>query len=173
MTTRAEHQLAIIVAERLVVHRSSNSVGTGFLLGERYIIFHTVFLSVFSYFGFHQFGKKVTVFGRNREMYVHLARLSCGIKCTFYQVFFQRSAHTVGIPVEFEQTFRKRTVIQSCAFQQVAYHSLIILFFQKSIDVFTRVVHTRRVQVVIESETMDVVEKLLLEIGSRHVVVGS
>ena len=173
MTARTEEQLALIVAERLVLHVGCNRIGAGLLLGERNVVLHAVLLCVFAHFGINQLLEKRTVFCRYGEMHIHLTRLPCGIKRTFHQVFFQRCTYPVGIAVELQQAFRKRTVIQSGSFKQVRHYSLVIMLRQQGIDVLARVIQTSRIQVIVESEIVNVVEEFLFEIGRGHIIIRS
>ena len=70
------------------------------------------------------------MFRRYSEMYIDLATFSGSIHSTFSKMFFERGTRAFGIFVEFEQPFRKCTVIQSGRFEQCGYHSFIIAFFQ-------------------------------------------
>ena len=88
-------------------------------------------------------------------------------------MFLQRRTYTILIAMEFQQALRQCTVVQSGSFQQVGHHCLIVLFFHERIDGLAGIVQASSVQVVEKSEAMDVVEKLLLEVRSRHIIVGS
>ncbi|CCZ70987.1 oRF2 [Bacteroides sp. CAG:702] len=107
MTTRTEYQLPFIIAERFVVHVCCDSICTGFLFGERNIIFHFILFRIFTDFGIHQFGKQCTMFGRNSEVYIYLTGFSGSIQSTFYQMFFQWRTYPVSISMELQQALWK------------------------------------------------------------------
>ena len=86
-------------------------------------------------------------------------------------MFFQRSTHTVCIPVELQQALRQCTIIQAGSFQQIGNDGLVLTFFKQSIDGLACIVHTSSIQVVEEGETMDVVKEFFLKVCSRNIII--
>ena len=170
VTTGTEQQLTVIT-ERLVLHISCYCIGTRFLLRERNVKFHPVFLSISCYLFIHQPFKQFTMLGRNREMHVYFSGLSGCIQGSFHQMFFQWSAYTIGITMKFQQAFRQSTIVQSDSFQQVCYHRFIILFSNQCINILAGIVQTSGIQVIIKSETMNMVEKLLFKICFGSLII--
>ena len=106
-------------------------------------------------------------------MHIYLTGLSGCIECTFYQVFFQRSAYSVFVAVELQQSFRQGTVVQSGRLQQVGHHSLVILFRNQRINVLSGILYTSLIQFVVKSKVMNAAEKFLFKISSRFTVISS
>ena len=112
------------------------------------------------------------MFRRNSEMHIHFSGLACRIQRTLHQMFFQRRTHTIRIPVEFQQSLRQCPIVQAGSFQQLGYDRFVILLRHQSVNILSRIIHTSRIQVIIECEAMNMIEKLLLEISLRSIVIS-
>ena len=170
MTARTEQQFAI-VAERFVLHVGGNGVGAGFLFGEGDVVVHAILLGIHGSLLLHQSLEQRTVFGRYGEVYGHLAVLIGGIERAFHQVFFQRRAAAVLVAVEFQQAFGQRTVVQSGGLQQGGDHSLVVSFGNQSGNLLSGGLQASRVQVVVESEFLNLLEEGLFKSGLGSVIV--
>ena len=74
--------------------------------------------------------------------------------------------------MEEQQALRQLSVVQALRLQHVGSHSLVLAFGNEGLDALALVLLTDRIECVVESELLDRVEILLLEVGRRHVVVG-
>ena len=75
--------------------------------------------------------------------------------------------------MELQQAFGKRTVIQSCCFEQVGCNCLVLAGGKQGRNILALVAEACLVQVVVESEVLYLGEELLLEVGLRFVVVAA
>ena len=116
MTAGTEQQFAI-VAEGFVFHIGGNGIGARFLFRKRDVIIHPILLCISGSLFVYQSLEQGTMFGRNREMHIHLTVLIGSIQCSFYQVLFQRRAATVFILMELKQSFGQSTIVQSGPFE--------------------------------------------------------
>ena len=57
--------------------------------------------------------------------------ITVGVKCTFNEMFFQRSSLSADIFVEEQQSFRQLTVTEPLVIQQVINHSLVAAFLHQ------------------------------------------
>ena len=86
-------------------------------------------------------------------------------------MFFQWSTWTFGIFMEFKQTFRKCSVVESGSFEKGSYYSFVITFFHQPRNIFSGCTLTSYIQVVEESKIPDSVEECLLKLCSRFVIL--
>ena len=68
--------------------------------------------------------------------------------------------------MEFEQTFRKCSVVESGSFEKCIYYGFVITFFHQPRNIFSGCTLTSYIQVVIESKILDSVEECLLKLCS-------
>ena len=171
MTTRTEQQLAVIT-ERLIVHIGSNSVRTGFLFRKSYIVIYTVFLGIDSCFVCHQVFEQAAMFRRNGKMHIDFSILVSSIESTFHKMFFQWSTASIFISVEFQQTFRKRTIIQSCRLKQCSHYSFIITLSHQCGNVLLECFLTGGIQVIIESKLFNLLKECFFEFSFGHIIIS-
>ena len=172
MAARTEQQLTIIT-ERLIIHIGSNCIRTRFLLRESYIIIYSVFLCINSRFICYQCFKQTAVFGRNCKMHIYFTILISCIERTLYKMFFQRCTVTVFISVEFQQTFRQCTVIQSCSFKQCSNYGFIVSLRHQRRNIFSRHLLTGSIQIIIESKFFNLFKECLFKFSFRSIIISS
>ena len=73
--------------------------------------------------------------------------------------------------MEFKQTFRKCSVVESGSFEKGSYYSFVITFFHQPRNIFSGCTLTSYIQVVEESKIPDSVEECLLKLCSRFVIL--
>ena len=169
MTTRTEEQGAIIVPERCVVGIGSHGISTRLLLGEGDVVLDAVLTCQAVFLLCHLPLKETDVLMTHREMHVGFTIAGC-IERTFHQVFFHGGTRTFGIFVEQEHTLGQLTVVQAFCFQHRGSNGLVLPIGYQGFHTLTLVLQTGCVQSIIESEFLQIVKILLLEIGSRHII---
>ena len=87
-------------------------------------------------------------------------------------MFLHRCARPLGILVEEQQALRQLTVVQTIGLQHVGSHSLVVAIGDERLDALAFVLLAGSIERIVESELLDGVKVLLLEIGSWYIVVG-
>ena len=170
MSARAEHQLAVVVAERFVVFRSRDGVGRGLLFGEGHVVVHAVAFFIFADEAADVLLEQRAVFFRHGEVHVGLPLLVGGVEGGFHQVFLHRGAFFTGAGVEQQQPFGQRTVVQTFAEQQVGHDGFVLPpGFQRG-DALAFVALAGLVEGRVECEFIYFVKEFLHERVGRSVV---
>ena len=87
-------------------------------------------------------------------------------------MFLHGSAGTLRVVVEQEQALGQLSVVQPLGLQHVGSNGLVLACSHQFLDALALVLLAGCIELLIESELLNVVEVLLLEIGGRHVIVG-
>ena len=113
------------------------------------------------------------MFGRNCKMHIYFTILISCIERTLYKMFFQRCTVTVFISVEFQQTFRQCTVIQSCSFKQCSNYGFIVSFRHQRRNIFSGHLLTGSIQIIIESEFFNLFKECLFKFSFGGIIISS
>ena len=172
VATGTEQQGAVVVAERGVVGVGGDGVGAGLLLGESDVELDAVLLGVEVGLLGDFLTEQLHVLMGDGEVDVGLA-VAGGIEGALDEVLLHRRARTVLVVVEQEQSFRQLTVVQSFGVEHVGDNGLVVAVGDELHDFLAVVGLALVAEGLAEGKLLDVVEKVFLEVGGRHVVVGA
>ncbi len=171
MSSRAEEQRTILIAERSVVWVGCHGVSTGFLLRETDVVLYAVLLCILSLLVSHFLFEELQMLMAHGEMHISLIPTLC-IESALYEMFLHRSARTFRIVVEEQQTLWQLSVVESALVQHVLHYSLVVALGDEFLDSLAIVLLAHLIQSTVEGELLNVVEILLLKVGCRHIIVG-
>ena len=166
-----EEQLAISSSERRIVHIDGNRVRTGLLLAQAHLIGYLVLSLSLRKNALDKLLKEFTMLAADSEVHLCLSPTAC-IESGFREMFLDRCLRAIIIAMELQQALRKLTVVQTFLAKHILNDGLVVSFLEERINAFAFVQEASIVERVEESEVMDVGKEDLLEIRSRHIVVG-
>ena len=170
MTAWTEEQRAILIVEGSVVGISGDGIGTWLLLRERDVVLHTEFLGVALYLICHHLFEELQMVVRNGKVDICLT-VTAGIKRSLYQVLLHRGANLfVGILMKLQQALRQLSVVESAFLQQICHHSLVLACLDQVAYAAALVLLALVAERLTEGKLLDIVEEMLLEVGSRHII---
>ena len=108
---------------------------------------------------------------RNCEVNVSLTIRAC-IESCLYQVLLHRSAWTILVVVEQQQSLWQLAIVQALSLEHILSNSLILAISHQSLDVLTLIFLAFVAKFFLESKVADMVEILLLKVGGRNIIVG-
>ena len=107
----------------------------------------------------------------DREMNMSFAVRGC-IECALHEVFFHWSTWSLGILVEEQESFWQLAVVQTFSLQHVGSDGLIVTVCNQLLDTFALVLLAGSIECIVESEFLNLVEVLLLEVCGGHIVIS-
>ena len=164
----AEQKLTVHT-ERFIVHRGRQSIRGRFLFGECDMERHPVCSFIHRKLFFHQCLEQSFVLRTHRKMNFSLS-FAGSIQSRFYQMFLQRSARTVLIPVKRKQSFRQLAVIQTFRTKHVRHNLFILAGCHQTVNPATFIFHANRIQFIVECKITNRRKKSFFEISGRHIV---
>ena len=111
------------------------------------------------------------MFGRNREMHIHLTVLIGSIQCSFYQVLFQWRAAAVFILMELQQSFGQSAIVQSGCFEQGSNNRLVVSGGSQSRYILSGSPLASGIQVIIEGKLLYFLKESLFKACLGSVIV--
>ena len=170
MTAWTEEQRAILVVEWSVVGIGGDGVSTWLLLRERDVVLHTELLGVAIYLLSHHILEELQMVVRNGKVDIGLA-VTAGIERSLNQVLLHRRANLfVGILMKLQQALRQLTIVESAFLQQICHHCLVLACLDQVAYAAALVLLALVAERLTEGKLLDIVEEMLLEVSSRHII---
>ena len=160
MATGTEYELALVVAEELVVGSYGDGVGAGFLLREADFVAHAIAL-LHGRNGFLEFFfEELAVVRRYGEMQFYHAVFRSRRLSALCELLFKSCAHSVGIAMECEESFRESAVVEAVGQDDGANELFVFALLYKLLGGSLIEACGNFGKLVIESEILDSLNEL-------------